>query len=146
MKKLIHIAEITAYAILALCIVAAAICTTENELSGVLILSMIGFMTILFLNFFRRERGYDENVLSIYVSSMLFLMVTFATALKVKTLVFNGYIVEEQAELIQDYDNYYKATEELLDSIAPDSSDIYKTDAGIHYLNNKQSVDNWFEQ
>ena len=43
---------------------------------------------------------------------------------------------------IENYQNYYNATEELLDSIGIDAdSPILESDAGAHYLNVKAIID-----
>lgn len=89
------------------------------------------------------ERSYAlTNKSGQLVASGLF---AFTVLMNIVTIHYNcdneEKLINANSE-IENYQNYYKATEELLDSIGIDAdSPILESDAGAHYLNVKAIID-----
>ena len=55
-------------------------------------------------------------------------------------------IIKEQAMLIKLFDNYYRSTEELLDSLHIDPDTDLETDAGAQYLEDRYQLNKKFNR
>ncbi len=143
MKQILHVFELLIYATLAVCTVGAIACTNEQELSDVLLISVLSIIAVFAIHFYRKEMKLTE-VNSLTLCSLLFVMITFLATLKIKTFAYNYSQYQEKMQLLENFGNYYDATEELLDSagITVDNP-ILESDVGAHYLNVKSIIDEY---
>ncbi len=143
MKQILHIIELLIYATLAVCTVGAIACTNEQELSDILLISVLSIMVVFTIHFYRKEMNLTQ-LSPLTLCLLLFVMITFLATLKIKTFAYNYSQYQEKMQLLENFGNYYDATEELLDSagITVDNP-ILESDAGAHYLNVKSIIDEY---
>lgn len=124
------------------CVIIAVFCSTPTGLSSILLVSILAFLAALLAHNPEGEEFKSSDAYSIILTSLLFLLLAFVIMVKVRDLPDYSNVIKAKDEIIQDYEQYYGAAEELLDSVGVISdSAILDTETGIHYLSTKQLID-----
>lgn len=139
-----HALLISAAAVLALTLVTSTLALNLNELSANLFLATIAFVVAAGVCLKSKLSELNENSFLIILIGSLMVVTSICSCIKIRQLGKNFSFEEakKMEQRINDLENYYSATETLLDSIGITPDDpILESDAGSHYLLEKSIVD-----